>query len=396
VVRDASLAERRAVALIAMAGIVLIAAVPAIELVLWAIEDFGPVAPGGEPMLAGAELRRVAYVALVLVLAVAAASGLAAAVLVRLHVLAWPLRRQAVLVLGLSLGIGAVRAGALYLTLPRGAPGPFVAAQVTLGTLEACFAISVALYYVGARRRIRAEERRRLVETQRAERARIEAEEEELRVRRDVSRQLHGGLQQRLVLAIREVDAIRDELEHGRPAGAAHSLEALSERLDRLRESEVRAVAHSLYPLAGDFSLSTALLLLTDRLPPSVRMDVRYEGVADAVLAGYSLPPADRVLLFSIVEEGVNNAMLHGRADAVSVVLRGEPSTEGRSTAHVVVDDDGTGLTGEPTLSGVARLRARVRGRGGDLTLGPSAMGGARLAARIPVLSPAAEAEDRA
>lgn len=395
-VRDASLAERRAVALIAMAGIVLIAAVPAIELVLWAIEDFGPVAPGGEPMLAGAELRRVAYVALVLVLAVAAASGLAAAVLVRLHVLAWPLRRQAVLVLGLSLGVGAVRAGALYLTLPRGAPGPFVAAQVTLGTLEACFAISVALYYVGARRRIRAEERRRLVETQRAERARIEAEEEELRVRRDVSRQLHGGLQQRLVLAIREVDAIRDELEHGRPAGAAHSLEALSERLDRLRESEVRAVAHSLYPLAGDFSLSTALLLLTDRLPPSVRMDVRYEGVADAVLAGYSLPPADRVLLFSIVEEGVNNAMLHGRADAVSVVLRGEPSTEGRSTAHVVVDDDGTGLTGEPTLSGVARLRARVRGRGGDLTLGPSAMGGARLAARIPVLSPAAEAEDRA
>ena len=102
------------------------------------------------------------------------------------------------------------------------------------------------------------------------------------------------------------------------------------------------------------------------------------------------------MLLFSIVEEGVNNAMLHGRADAVSVVLRGEPSTEGRSTAHVVVDDDGTGLTGEPTLSGVARLRARVRGRGGDLTLGPSAMGGARLAARIPVLSPAAEAEDRA
>ncbi|MFF2830511.1 hypothetical protein ACFVSK_01995 [Cellulosimicrobium cellulans] len=223
-VRDASLAERRAVALIAMAGIVLIAAVPAIELVLWAIEDFGPVAPGGEPMLAGAELRRVAYVALVLVLAVAAASGLAAAVLVRLHVLAWPRRGQAALVLGLSLGIGAVRAGALYLTLPRGAPGQFVAAQVVLGTLEACFAISVALYYVGARRRIRAEERRRLEETQRAERARIEAEEEELRVRRDVSRQLHGGLQQRLVLAIREVDAIRDELEHGRPAGAAHSL----------------------------------------------------------------------------------------------------------------------------------------------------------------------------
>ncbi|MEV8028517.1 sensor histidine kinase [Cellulosimicrobium funkei] len=395
-VRDADRAERRAVALIAMAGVVLIAAVPAIELVLWAIEDFGPVAPGGEPMLAGAELQRVASVALVLVLAVAAASAVAAAVLVRLHVLAWPLRRQVALVLGLSLGIGAVRAGALYLTLPRGAPGPFVAAQVTLGTLEACFAISVALFYVGSRRRIRAEERRRLVETQRAERARLEAEEEELRVRRDVSRQLHGGLQQRLVLAIREVDAIRDDLEHGGQEQAAHSLEAVSERLDRLRESEVRAVAHSLYPLAGDFSLSTALLLLADRLPPSVRMDVRYEGVADAVLAGYSLPPADRVLLFSIVEEGVNNAMLHGRADVVSVVLRGEPLTERRSLAHVVVDDDGSGLAGEPHLSGVAHLQARVRGRGGDLVLGPSPMGGARLAARIPVLSPVAEAEERA
>ncbi|MFE6234926.1 sensor histidine kinase [Cellulosimicrobium sp. NPDC057862] len=394
-VRDGDRAERRAVALIAMAGVVLIAAVPAVELVLWAIEDFGPVAPDGEPMLAGAELDRVAQVALALVLAVAAASGLAAAVLVRLHVLAWPLRRQVALVLGMSLGIGAVRAGALYLTLPRGAPGQFVAAQVALGTLEACFAISVALYYVGARRRIRAEERRRLEETYRAERARAEAEEEELRVRRDVSRQLHGGLQQRLVLAIHEVDAIRDELELGGQERAAHSLEAVSERLDRLRESEVRAVAHSLYPLAGDFSLSTALLLLADRLPPSVHMDVRFEGVADAVLAGYSLPPADRVLLFSIVEEGVNNAMLHGRADAISVVLRGEPLTERRSLAHVVVDDDGAGLSAEPRLSGVAHLQARVRARGGDLVLGPSARGGARLAGRIPVLSPAAEAEER-
>ncbi|MFC8597898.1 MULTISPECIES: sensor histidine kinase [unclassified Isoptericola] len=392
-VRDADLAERRAFALIAMGGVALVAAVPAVELALWGIEGIAPISREGYPLMGRAELAFVIRVALLLVAGVTVASALSAALLVRLSILHWSRTARVALVVGLSLGIGIARTAAVTLGLPRGASAEFLLIETALAALEASFAISIALYYVGTRRRIREEERRHLEQTQRATLARVEAEQEELRVRREISRQLHGGLQQRLVLAIREVDAIHDELEQKGQEVAAHSLEAVSDRLDELRESEVRAVAHALYPLAGDFALSAALLLLADRLPPSVTMDVRYEGVADALLAGYSLPPADRVMLFSVVEEGVNNAMLHGRAHRISVVISGETDDDGRSTARLTVDDDGTGLPDAPELSGVARLRARAWGRGGELTLGPSPLGGARLSAVLPVQSSVAEAE---
>ncbi|MFE5334482.1 sensor histidine kinase [Isoptericola sp. NPDC056573] len=393
-VRDAERDERRAFALIAMTGVALIAVVPAAELALWEMEGIAPVDSTGAPVFGQPELVFVVRVTALLVGGVVVASALAAALLLRLHILHWSRGARIALVVGLSLGIGATRTGAVYLGLPQGASTEFLVVETVLATLEASFAISIALYYVGTRRRIRDEERRHLEETQRTELARIEAEKEELRVRREVSRELHGGLQQRLVLAIRELERVRDELRHAGQESAARSVEAVSEALDEFRESEVRTVAHTLYPLAGDFALSAALLLLADRLPPTVRMDVRYEGVADALLAGYDLPPADRVMLFSIVEEGVNNAVRHGRAGVIDVVVRGDQSADGWGTALVTVDDDGVGIDGEPELSGIARLRARVQGRGGELTLGPSPAGGARLAARLPVLvvaSPGAE-----
>ncbi|MFE5293381.1 hypothetical protein ACFQ8T_14510 [Isoptericola sp. NPDC056618] len=394
-VRDVDRAERRVFMIVAVSAVALIAAVPAVELALWGIEGIAPVSHGGDLLLGGARLAFVARLALLLVAGVTVASALSAALLARLRILHRSRALRITLVVCLSLGIGVVRTAAISLGLPRGATAEFLVAETLLAAAEACFAISVALFYVGTRQRIREEERRHLLETQRTELARIEAEKEELRVRRDVSRDLHGGLQQRLVLAIRDVEAIRDDLRRDGQERAALVLEEVSERLDDFRETEVRATAHALYPPAGDFALSAALLLLADRLPPSVRMDVRYEGVADALVAGYELPAADRVMLFSIVEEGVSNAVLHGKAGVIDVVVSGETDASGRSTAGLTVDDDGVGLTDDPTLSGLGRLRARARGRGGDLTLGPSPLGGARLAARVPVRDPSSEPDGR-
>jgi signal transduction histidine kinase len=196
-------------------------------------------------------------------------------------------------------------------------------------------------------------------------------------------------------MALWELETVRNDLSSRGEGSAARALGAVSDALDEVRESEVRAVAHALYPMAADLDLETALRALADRVPTSVRLEIQYAGGAGELVAGSALAPADRVTLFSIVEEGVTNAVKHGRAATIRVALDAEPEARrGRTAVRITVEDDGTGLDGVTVeLSGLGRIRARVRGRGGELTLGPSPTGGARLEARLPVGLPRDDAD---
>jgi signal transduction histidine kinase len=222
-------------------------------------------------------------------------------------------------------------------------------------------------------------------------------------VRREVSQRLHGGLQQRLVVAVIELDAIQRTLEEHGESALARTVHELTATLDTLREREVRGLAHGLYPLAADLDLDDALALLADRLPPSVRLGVGYGPGTRSLLAegpGPTLAAPDRVALFATVEEGVTNALRHGQAHRIEVAIDaeaegpggeglghdGDDGPPGDTVVHVTVDDDGAGLPDPAVaLSGLVPQRARARRRGGDLMLGPSPLGGVRLDLRLPV-----------
>ncbi|MCM0639444.1 sensor histidine kinase [Cellulomonas wangsupingiae] len=366
-------------------GITMLAVSSAVDVLPWTIDDIVSLGRGvAEPPEETTTLRLLALA----FGGMTVAGAVAAAVLQRVPVLRRPLWQRVVLVVALGAMIGVARIGAVALGLPARMPPVFGVVETVVGASQAAVVIGAAMYFVGTRRRIRAEERLRIRETLRAERARRQLEQEELRVRREVSHRLHGGLQQRMVLVNREIEEIRDDLARAGETDLARSLTELSATLDDIRESEVRAVAHQLYPLAADVDLPSALLLAADRLPPSVRMHVTYEPGAESLYVGRRLPAADRMLLYLIVEEGTSNAVRHGDAENIWVTLGtdGGDGPHEPDAARVRVDDDGSGLTDDPPrLSGLAALRTRVLARDGDLTLLPGPRGGARLTARLPL-----------
>ncbi|WP_158541538.1 sensor histidine kinase [Pelagibacterium lacus] len=106
-----------------------------------------------------------------------------------------------------------------------------------------------------------------------------------------------------------------------------------------------------------------------------VAMEWRAESAGPAVL-----PLATAHTLRSIVREAVHNALKHGKARTISIVVR----LEGEAIAMSVADD-GSGFDPDRVQAGngLANMQARVSGLGGRLTVASGA-GGTRIAAVFP------------
>lgn len=245
--------------------------------------------------------------------------------------------------------------------------------------------MSLALYDhdVGARLRV-AEERRRAQEEE-AERARRAAEEADVKVRRDVSRRLHGTVQQRLVVLAHRVERVA-----ARGGPDADELHDLADELDEVRERDVRALSHALMPVGVDIGMREALQLALSRLPPTVWTSVTLDPVIAEHLGDPERPRmavADRLLVLDVVEEAVTNAVRHGGATAIAI--RFGLDLTGRPALVLDVDDDGAGPPASPPFSGLARLREALAERGGALELEPGPERGCRLRVHLPFRLPA-------
>lgn len=188
---------------------------------------------------------------------------------------------------------------------------------------------------------------------ERAEHARREAEEADLKVRRDVSRRLHGTIQQRLVLLAHRIERLA-ERDHD------PELTAVAEELDEVRERDVRALSHALMPVGVDIGMREALQLALSRLPPTVWTSVTLDPVIAEHLGDPERPRmavADRLLVLDVVEEAVTNAVRHGGATAIAI--RFGLDLTGRPALVLDVDDDGAGPPASPPPSAAWRGCAR-------------------------------------
>ncbi|PSL03576.1 signal transduction histidine kinase [Haloactinopolyspora alba] len=169
--------------------------------------------------------------------------------------------------------------------------------------------------------------------------------------RRRIERDLHDGVQQRLVAlgvllgrARRGADAERrDELLR-----AAH--EETQAVLDDLRQ-----VAWRVYPSALDtLGLEEALAVLAAR--PGVPVEVECHDCG-------SLPEPIATAVYFVVSETVNNAVKHAAATRVDVAVRRE-----NGSVLARVSDDGVGGA-DPDGGGLSGLRRRVAGQDGTFGL---------------------------
>jgi signal transduction histidine kinase len=201
-----------------------------------------------------------------------------------------------------------------------------------------------------------------------ASRARIVASADE--TRRRIERDLHDGVQQRLVSLVLELRAVRVAVPPGQEQLAAEMdsvATGLNGALDELRE-----LSRGIHPpILTQSGLGPALKALARRSAVPVELNVGTAG---------RLPKPVEIGAYYIISEALTNAAKH--ADATIVTVDSEANDE---VLRVHVRDDGVGGADFAGGSGLIGLRDRVQALGGRITLQSDPGNGTSLSVELPL-----------
>jgi signal transduction histidine kinase len=186
--------------------------------------------------------------------------------------------------------------------------------------------------------------------------------------RRRIQRDLHDGLQQRLVTLGLQVR----EAEVSVPPTAAELKWELTQVADGLMDAlrDVREISRGIHPvLLSERGLEPALKVLGRRSPVPVDLTVRIAG---------RLPDQVELGAYYIVSEALANVAKHANAETVVVSVEAD-----RGVLSLSVRDDGAGGA-NPNGSGLTGLRQRAEALGGTLNLTSPPGHGTRVDVRLP------------
>jgi signal transduction histidine kinase len=203
-----------------------------------------------------------------------------------------------------------------------------------------------------------------------ASRARIVAAADQ--TRRRIERDLHDGIQQRLVslgLELRLAQSVvpawlaEVEMEIDRVAGE------LNEVVDDLRE-----IARGIHPaILSDGGLRPALRTLARRAAVEIKVEVDVGPIA-------RLPEPIEVAAYYVVSEALTNATKHAQASVVCVAVK-----ERDDCLHLSIRDDGVGGADPACGSGLIGLRDRAEALGGSLEVDSPPGAGTLMVVRLPL-----------
>jgi signal transduction histidine kinase len=206
-----------------------------------------------------------------------------------------------------------------------------------------------------------------------ASRARIAAAADEMR--RRIERNLHDGIQQRLVSLGLELRAAQ--------ATVPPQLGELDEALSRVGTGltsvfdELREISHGIHPaILSDGGLERALRSLRRRSAVPVELDLHVDR---------PLPEPVEVATYYVVSEALTNAAKHAQASVVNVELDTR-----RAVLRLVIGDDGIGGAEASLGSGLLGLRDRVEALGGTLQITSPTGSGTMLLIELPLEDPSA------
>lgn len=187
-------------------------------------------------------------------------------------------------------------------------------------------------------------------------------------VRRSVATLLHDRVQGGLLAACLRLQAVAQTAPNSR-----QEIDRVISELEQLRALDVRRAVRTLSPNLRDIDLETAVRELVEPYAPplEVTVDIPRDAVADATM---------RLASYRIIEQGLLNAIDHGRASRISIAI--EPESTG---IRISIADDGRGLTpdGKPGF-GTTLVDTWCRALGGSWQLLPGAGAGATLTVRLP------------
>jgi signal transduction histidine kinase len=198
-----------------------------------------------------------------------------------------------------------------------------------------------------------------------ASRSRILAAADE--TRRRIERDLHDGVQQRLVIQALMLGGIRDRV----PADVRADVDEVRDELAATRQ-ELRDLCQGVHPaILAEAGLGAAIRALARRSPLPVRVRLR---------AGSRLPGPCEITAYYVAVEAFTNAAKHAKASAVDILIE-----EADGMLTIQVRDDGVGGADASRGSGLTGLRDRVEAVGGSMTLDSRAGAGTVLTVLLPV-----------
>jgi signal transduction histidine kinase len=188
--------------------------------------------------------------------------------------------------------------------------------------------------------------------------------------RRRIERDLHDGIQQRLISLGLELRAARDSVPDTLPELQAELSSVAAGLLSGL--DDLREISRGIHPtILSDRGLPSAIKTLARRSGVAVGLDVQVDK---------RLPEPVEVAAYYVVAEMLANATKHARASVVRVELTALPDR-----LHLSVQDDGIGGADPARGSGLTGITDRVEALGGTMRLTSPAGHGTALLVDLPL-----------
>jgi signal transduction histidine kinase len=198
-----------------------------------------------------------------------------------------------------------------------------------------------------------------------ASRRRIVAAADE--ARRRIERDLHDGIQQRLIALIFRARAMTRQPPEELPGLAAELAEGLKDASEELRE-----VARGIHPtILTEGGLGPALRALARRAEIPIEVDVSLDE---------RLPAPIEAAAYYIASEALTNVAKHAHANVVELIAAHD---DGILTLKV--RDDGVGGADAGRGSGILGLTDRVEALGGTISIASPPRGGTTLSVHLPI-----------
>jgi len=201
-----------------------------------------------------------------------------------------------------------------------------------------------------------------------ASRARLVAAADQ--ARRRIERDLHDGIQQRLVALGFDVQAAQAAVP-AQPGALEAALAHIAQELGSLFD-ELQAISRGIHPsVLAKGGLRPALSALSSRsaVPVELHLDTERR-----------LPEPVEVAAYYVVSEALTNAAKHAQASVVNIELDTH-----ETVLRVAIRDDGIGGADIRRGSGLVGLSDRVEALGGTLQLISPAGGGTTLMIEVPL-----------
>lgn len=197
----------------------------------------------------------------------------------------------------------------------------------------------------------------------------LEGQEKE---RSRIAKDMHDGLGQMLNAIKMKVNA---EVKDNENAALLYKM------LDEAIHESVRISENLLPSKLRDFDLATCLNSLCNQIEDLSTITVAFESSG----SGIDLNQAQKINLYRIAQEAINNAVKHARASFISVQLH-----EDEGKIRLTIEDDGRGIPATPKKAsqhGLVNMRERAEIMGGQLTIESDMDRGTLIIAEAPAVN---------